>query len=186
MSNGILEHGQWNGECSDEHKFDEKLAERISTYFSSNGMKSVLDLGCGPGQYTRKFRADGLTAHGVDGNPTSAKFEGNLQVADLAVAQTFTGEWDVVMSLEVGEHIPKAFEQTFLDNITRHAKKQVVLSWGVLGQGGYGHVNCQTNEYIIEEMKKRGFRYLEAPSQDLRKNSVCGWFKNTIMVFERE
>lgn len=185
MNKGILDHGQWVGECKAEHMFDENLANELSRMLLSLGVKYVLDLGCGPGWYTRNFRKSGLLAHGVDGNPNTVNFEGGLQVADLATPQSFPGEWDAVMSLEVGEHIPKAFEQAFLDNIAKHSKKWVILSWGIPGQSGYGHVNCQTNEYIVEQMKARGFTSVWNWQDILRKGSTFYWFKNTIMVFEK-
>ena len=41
-----------------------------------------------------------------------------------------------VMSLEVGEHIPADYEAIFLDNLARHAKEGVLLSWARPNQGG--------------------------------------------------
>merc|ERR1711959_250741 len=62
------------------------------------------------------------------------------------------GQTDWVVSIEVGEHIEKAKEQAFLDNLATVARRGVILSWGVPGQTGYGHVNCQSNEYVVEQL----------------------------------
>ena len=39
---------------------------------SSSGKLSVIDLGCGMGEYVKAFRAAGLDANGLDGNPDTA------------------------------------------------------------------------------------------------------------------
>ena len=40
---------------------------------------------------------------------------------------------DWILSLEVGEHIPAQYEQNFIENLHRHNKKGIVLSWSVEG-----------------------------------------------------
>ena len=90
------------------------------------------------------------------------------------------------MSLEVGEHIPKASEQDLLDNVAGTASRGVVLSWAIIGQGGHGHVNCQNNEHIIHELSVRGFSYNATASARLREAvTKARWFTNTLMVFEK-
>jgi hypothetical protein len=62
----------------------------------------------------------------------------------------------------------------------------VILSWAIPGQGGFGHVNCASNAYIIEEMKQRGWVYLSKPSDYLRERcSGAEWCQDTVMVFEK-
>jgi len=87
------------------------------------------------------------------------------------------------MSLEVGEHIPSEFEQTFLDNLVVNKPKMIIVSWAIPGQVGDGHVNCQPNSYIEAQMKLRGYAINNAISMQLRSRSSLWWFKNTIMVF---
>jgi hypothetical protein len=87
------------------------------------------------------------------------------------------------MSLEVGEHIPAEFESIYLDNVAKHAKGLIILSWAVPGQNGDGHVNCQSNEHIIDEMHLRSFTLDEVATKALRNSASLWWFKNTIMVF---
>jgi hypothetical protein len=51
---------------------------------------------------------------------------------------------DWVMSLEVGEHIDAKYESTFVDNLHRANRKGIILSWGLVGQGGHSHVNLES------------------------------------------
>ena len=60
----------------------------------------------------------------------------------------------------------------------------IVLSWAIKGQGGYGHVNERSNEYIQNKIEEFDFFYREDSSHLLRSKASLGWFKNTIMVFQ--
>ncbi|XP_068232443.1 uncharacterized protein [Palaemon carinicauda] len=108
---------------------------------------------------------------------------GRIHTADLSVPLELDHKYDWVLSLEVGEHIPQEKEQTFLDNLVKYACKGIVLSWAVVGQGGYNHVNTRNNDYIQMQMEKRGLKMDQEASQMLRKKVVVPWFKNTLMVF---
>jgi hypothetical protein len=44
-----------------------------------------------------------------------------------------------------------------LDNIYRHAKEGIILSWAVSGQGGLSHINNRPLEYVRNAMMKNGF-----------------------------
>jgi hypothetical protein len=90
-----------------------------------------------------------------------------------------------VFCLEVGEHIPVQYEQTFIDNVCRAAKNDIVLSWAIIGQGGDGHVNCRNNDYVINQMAIRGFTIDIGKSNQLRNCANLFWFKNTVMYFKK-
>ena len=177
----IHPHGYWS-EVSEAntHACDTKLCDAIIKTFE---VETAIYIGCGDGAYTKRLNGAFISCIGVDGNPMTSKLsDGFCNVMDVSVPQMI-GRYDLVLSLEVGEHIPKKFEQIFIDNLCRASKKWICLSWGVVGQPGYGHVNCQNNEYVINEMQKRGFKYDKKKSDYLRKNCNFEWFKHTIMVF---
>ena len=105
---------------------------------------------------------------------------------DLSEPVDLGEKYDWVISLELGEHIPKRFEKTFINNLITHAKNGIILSWAVKGQGGVGHVNCQNNDYVKARMKELGFVDDIRAEEFLRKRAWRPWFKNTIMVFRKE
>ena len=109
-----------------------------------------------------------------------------MKFLDLSVPQYLDNTYDWVMSIEVGEHIPAQFEQVLLDNIARHARQGVVLTWAVPGQGGHHHINTRSNEYIIQKLNDLGFTYDVRESENLRNVSQVAWFKKTILVFHRQ
>lgn len=184
----IHEEGYWVGEdAKSEHLYDEGLGNALVQFFKKKKAQSLCDLGCGMGHYVQKFRAAGLSCDGYDGNPDTPTLSNNTcKVLNLATPHLFEIPYDWVMSIEVGEHIPKAYEQVYIENLHRNNQSGVVLSWGVKGQVGYGHVNCQDNDYIKRLFAQLGYTSDEREEQRLRESSNFWWFKHTIMVFRKQ
>lgn len=182
----IQPNGIWINKNQNEHAFDAPLAYCIVNFLKDKDLKSILDLGCGNGSYVRYFSQNNLQSDGYDGNPFTPEITNGLcGIADLSKAFVLENQYDCVMSLEVGEHIPKFYEEIFIGNIIRNAKDLVILSWAVPGQGGHGHVNCLENSYIKALMKEYGFENRLHAENILRQVSSLNWFKGTLMVFQR-
>jgi hypothetical protein len=179
-------NGIWDlNTAKKRHRFDAKLVDRIGQLWSP---KQFADLGCGNGRYCATFKAFGWpVVHGYEGTQgiTSLGVYDDIMTMDLTKKRWVGIEYDLVMCLEVGEHIPKEHEQTFIDNVCEFAAKDIILSWAVPGQGGKDHVNERPNDYVVNQFWDRKFHYDRAKSRDLRKSSSLKWFNNTIMVFNR-
>jgi len=148
-------------------------------------LKTIIDIGCGNGEYTRIFLKNGFACIGLDGSPLTPELSNNLcKIMDFSESVDI-GKFDLVFCLEVGEHIPSEYEQTFIDNICRASKNDIILSWAVEGQGGTGHVNERNNDYVIKEMSIRGFEIDNESTNFLRKQCKIPWFKGTIMYFKK-
>lgn len=183
----INELGFWETTDGTGHIHDRSLSNALCQYLLDNEIKTVVDFGCGMGDYAKAFKAHNLTVEAFDGNPnTETLTEGIGRVLDLSKPFYLKKKFDAVISLEVGEHIPAEFEVLFLDNICKHVRKKLIISWAVEGQGGSGHVNCRNNDYIIAQIEERGFKYNETASNKLRKAATnASWFSYTLMVFDR-
>jgi hypothetical protein len=183
----INKRGYWESDTSIGHIFDEQLCEALKFFIKNNKIKSLVDFGCGMGDYTKSFLSiEGIKCDAFDGNPnTPILTNGIASVLDLSKDFDLEKKYDCVLTLEVGEHLPEEYESIFLNNICKHTNKFVVLSWAIEGQGGDGHVNCKNNDYIIQQMKLRNFNYDLEKSNFLRNNARVSWFKNTVMVFEK-
>ena len=178
----ISNKGFWLTQDETGHCFDTSLALELKKLL---GTSKMLDLGCGPGHYTKYFLENGIESEGYDGNPNTPTISNGLcKVADLTQPHDF-GKKDWVLSLEVGEHIPKEYESVFIQNLIDHSTKGIVLSWATPGQPGDGHVNCQSNQYVIDLMAKNGFNFDQYSSEKLRNSAELWWFKNTLMVFKK-
>jgi len=167
---------------ADRHECDIPLCKAIIALLG-NEVKTAIDIGCGNGAYTKELRDGGIECAGYDGSPLTPELSNGLcGIMDFS-EEVDLGEFDLALSLEVGEHIPQQYEQVFIDNVCWSSKKYVILSWAVEGQGGMGHVNCRNNDYIIGEMEKRGFVFNEAFTNQLRSEISLYWLKDTLMVF---
>ncbi len=182
----INENGSWDTKNSNDHVFDEDLANSIVELCKSNKIESIVDFGCGEGKYFNLFKSNGFDCSGYDGNLNTEDLTNGL-CSRLLLNKPFNlkRKFDIVMSLEVGEHMPEKYELVFIKNLIKHTSKKIILSWAIVGQGGYGHVNCKSNEYIKSIFIQNGFVCNEEEENKLRESAFNSWFKNTIMVFDK-
>lgn len=124
-------------------------------------------------------------ARGFDGAPAVTQLtEGLVGEADLT-RQIDLGNADWVISLEVGEHVPKAHETLLFATLAKHALRGVILSWSA-HRGGRGHVNSRPLRYVMERMAAHGFFPDGAASKRLAASAkVAYWIGFSIMVYRR-
>lgn len=183
----IDKRGAWQGlDCDKFHVHDSALCSAIFNFLDKKKCSSLADVGCGEGKYVKYFMSKGLNAEGFDGNlKTKEISKGLCSTFDFSKPAKKFKKYDWVLSLEVGEHIPREYESVFMQNLNQLNTKGMILSWAVEGQSGKGHYNCRNNSYIIEKFVSMGYKYCEKDSMHLRQSSKAKWFKNTIMVFEK-
>lgn len=105
---------------------------------------------------------------------------------DLTLPQYGLPVYDWIISLEVAEHIPGEFEGVYLDNIVRHAREGVVLSWARPGQGGFQHVNNKDLISVIALFERLGFKHDPSDSKTLQEKAGVSWLKQNINVYRRK
>jgi cyclopropane fatty-acyl-phospholipid synthase-like methyltransferase len=104
---------------------------------------------------------------------------------DLTIPQFGIRQYDWIISLEVAEHIPEKYEAVYLDNIFRHAKEGILLSWAVPGQGGLSHINKKPIEYVTKVMRDNGFKRDAEKTMKLQTSASLPWIKRNINVYVR-
>ncbi|KAL4217203.1 hypothetical protein ACF0H5_023656 [Mactra antiquata] len=177
---------QTSVENSGQHKTDKQLIPVLAEFFKD---KHVASFGDGPGRYKQLLLDTGLLKgyDAYDGAPFSEKTsEGRVQYLDLTLPQYGLPLYDWVMSLEVAEHIPKEYEAIYIDNIVRHAKEGIVISWAKPGQEGYSHVNNRPFEYVNNTLKKEGFDHDAEASDKIKKAAKLEWLQWNTNVFRRK
>ena len=187
----INENGFWEGSEWGEgghHVHDTRLSSALLLFFTKEKIKTLCDFGCGMGQYVKDFRENDLDACGYDGNPNTPELTNNrCKVLDLSKPIKFETPFTWVMSLEVGEHLPKKFEDIFINNLHNNNEKGIVLSWAVKGQGGDGHFNEQDNDYIKSKICNLGYiNDIETETILRRQVSTGYWFRKSLMVFRKK
>jgi hypothetical protein len=168
------------------------FASRLASYLSKlPGVRVVVDLGCGPGTYTRALRAAGVDCRGTDSSPCVPE---GPEFKHVDLASVDYREWvagvgaDLCLCLEVFEHV----DLSLADEAVRAAcatAPLILLSAAHPGQGGAGHVNCQPKSYWLEKFCRRGFYYCpeetEAVVAYARSGYHMGWFTMNAMMLRR-
>lgn len=178
------------GVFTHEHKqkLDESLAKKIIDFCTVNKLHYVADLGCSNGRYCNYLTAHGnLACVGYEGNSNIKREYSPIHIADLSKPLHNGLKYDLVLCLEVGEHIPPEKSDIFLDNVISFAKKDILLSWATPERkgGGIGHVNERTNSEVIAMMESKGFQFSGHVTEIFREACSVRWFKTNLMCFWR-
>ena len=149
--------------------------------------KSVVDVGCGLGTWLAVFREQGATATlGIDGewidrNHLEIPSE-SFMAFDLTQPLRLDRRFDLVVSLEVAEHLPPEAAETFVDSLTRLGST-ILFSAAIPSQGGTHHVNEQWPEYWAHLFEKRGFRVVDAIRRRVWENgAVATWYAQNALL----
>jgi len=182
----IRENGIWDVNKENAlHLFDKDLSKFLCDFLKKEKAKSVVDIGCGLADYSNEIKKIGIDVFCYDGNPKIKENNGIIiKNVDLS-KKCYMQICDWALCIEVGEHIPKKYEENFIDNLHRSNKNGIILSWAIEGQGGDGHVNCKNNIYIKKIFNSLGYSNDIIVEKEIRKNSIYSWFKNTIMIFRK-
>lgn len=150
--------------------------------------QSVLDVGCGSGIYLKILQSltDG-EVFGVDGVERSSTMlnEGEFQTVNLEQDLDFGRRYDLVVCLEVLEHLKPEMAYKSLDLIERSARERIVFSAAELGQPGHGHINCRPIEFWLDAWAERGWYPNLYDTLALRAASNFSWFRRNIIVLDK-
>lgn len=184
LRNIITTDGIWTKEDAEHHQSSIKFAKWLESYLPKDTL--VVDMGCGNGYYMAYLERHGFYAVGIDGNDNTEILCTDFFKANFAVPIEITKKCSIV-SLEVGEHIPKESQETFMKSLTDSCDKHLILSWASIGQPGIGHINCRDQKEVIADVESRGFKLNEAATKAARANvdKNCDWLERNLLVFER-
>jgi 2-polyprenyl-3-methyl-5-hydroxy-6-metoxy-1,4-benzoquinol methylase len=127
---------------------------------------SVLDVGCGVGLWLKAYESQGISdIMGLDGvwvpQENIVVTKDKFKTHDLTTPFSLGRKFDLVMCLEVAEHLPEVSADILLDSLVAHGDL-IMFSAAIPGQGGFCHVNEQYQEYWIARFKNRGFTAYDA------------------------
>jgi SAM-dependent methyltransferase len=150
--------------------------------------RSVLDVGCGRGTWLRVFRDHGVSEIvGIDGPhvPLNALEipRDNFLACDLQQPIRVEGTFDLVVSLEVAEHLDKSFATTFVESLVAHAPV-VLFSAAIPFQGGAGHVNEAWQSTWAERFAACGYTPVDAIRPRIwRDERVAYWYAQNTLLY---
>jgi hypothetical protein len=150
------------------------------------------DLGCGNAgiiSYLQKFKRK---VWGVDSqvdNLGDVPSNIDFQQTDLSQSVKLK-KADIILSLEVGEHLPRDTEDMFLENLFYAEPKVIIMSVATTGQTAKSHTNLKPRKVWIEKIEKQGFKEDETLEYQFKKDldgqlRVKKWYYWNIIIFKK-
>ncbi len=176
------------------HRSDSRRsAQRLLQYvFRLVTPRSVVDIGCGVGTWLSVCWDHGITdILGIDGpwvDPQALYIPPRcFRCADLTVPLQLERTFDLVLSLEVAEHLPSEKAEIYVDTITR-CGPVILFSAAIPGQGGIDHRNEQWPSYWLSLLTKRGFTAFDILRKYIWNDEAIEWWyrQNVLLIVSEE
>lgn len=152
---------------------------------------SVLDVGCGIGTWLRVFEENGVTDYlGVDGdyvNRDLLKISGaNFKAKDLRTEWSLNRKFDLVICLEVAEHLPEENADQLVKMLISHGDA-IIFSAAIPNQGGQNHLNEQWPEYWQAIFARYGYHFHDVIRPLIWSNpNVNWWYKQNMFLVKKD
>ncbi len=156
-------------------------------------IQSVVDFGCGLGTWLRAFKEKGVhEILGLDGEWCDKSLllknltESDFKMVDLESPISLNKTYDLVISLEVAEHLSEKAADTFVQSLV-NAGNVILFSAAIPGQGGYNHLNEQFPEYWEEKFLRHGYIF-----HDIIRDKIWDiaeiefWYKQNMFIVAHE
>ena len=109
---------------------------------------SVIDFGCGCGFILERLLMRGITdVLGIEGSEEVRPFIPESLIDHIGIADVLLVDsigYDLAITIEVAEHIEEKNAARFVNNICNASDNLIWWTAAAPGQGGTGHINCQS------------------------------------------
>ena len=173
--------------------FNTKSADHLlNVLFDIIKPTSVLDVGCGNGSWLKAFENHKIIdIIGVDGfyvPKESLLIDVNKFVAaDLTKPLKLNRKFDLIVSLEVAEHLPEESADVFVKNLITHGDT-ILFSAAIPYQGGLRHLNEQYPSYWQKIFAKYDYAFYDIIRPKIwNDKDVKVWYKqNSFIVANKD
>ena len=164
-------------------------AERVlHLVYDKIKVRSVLDVGCGRGLWLAVAAELGATETiGIEGPWIEAEtpyiaFD-DILTRDLELGFDLNRSFDLVMSIEVGEHLSAIAAETFVTSLVRHGDF-ILFSAAIPFQPGTGHNNCQFPDYWAGLFANHGYLPVDFIRRAVWNDSgMHVWIRQNVLAF---
>lgn len=169
------------------HKSTDAPLEIVPFLIDRFHPRSVIDVGCGIGTFLHVFMESNVQdIMGIDGewvDPSSLLFPKEYFIEkDLERPFCLDRKYDLVLCLEVGEHLVPEAASILVDNLTSLGDI-IIFSAAIKNQGGQNHINEQSFDYWAEKFGKKGFHFYDIFRSHFWNNKkVSWWYKQNMFL----
>lgn len=141
------------------HNWITHVDEGALKYFRDElNVKTMVDVGCGPGGQVRAAISLGLDAVGIDGDPRVIAESKDITIHECDYTkETHEVNVDLVWSTEFVEHVKEEYQDNYMKTFA--GGKHVFITFAPPGKGGNHHVNLKPSSYWIEVFERYGFQH---------------------------
>jgi SAM-dependent methyltransferase len=148
---------------------------------------SVIDVGCGNGTWLKVWKSFGVkNIVGIDGayvNPDQLLIDKKEFVPfDLESGYLSDEKFDLVTSLEVGEHIASKHALRYVDSLCRLGNI-ILFSAALPGQPGTNHINAQYPEYWVNLFAMHNYVAVDCLRSQIWENPKIEWWYRQNIFF---
>ena len=172
----------------DPEYHNSKAASRIVPIISKMFKpQSVLDVGCGTGDFLKIFSEQGITdLAGVDGTWLDMTKlvvpQEMIRICDLEQGFNFSRRYDVVLCLEVAEHLQESAAEQLVSSLVTHGDV-IIFSAAIPYQGGQNHINEQWIDYWQQKFEKHNYHLHDLIRPLIWNDSeIFWWYRQNIFV----
>lgn len=157
----------------------------IAEYFSP---ESVIDYGCGIGSFIQGLKECNVNVKGYEISKAAKPFIDSSIIEDIEFKNILNVKdyADISLCLEVAEHIDPDNSDRLVKMLCGNTKDYIIFTAAPPGQGGTGHINCQSKKYWIDLFKKYSWVLdIEAIEHLISKVKIADYYINNLMIFTK-
>lgn len=150
-------------------------------------IESVIDVGCGEGAWLNIAKQHQKSVFGIDGDHVKRERllieNDEFESFNLEMPLSLNNRWDLVISLEVAEHLSPGRAIGFIESLCSFGDI-VLFSAAVPHQGGVNHLNERRLNYWIKLFDNHGYK----PSGIIRyyfwnDDRIMHYYRQNMMLF---
>jgi hypothetical protein len=109
-----------------------------------------------------------------------------FRCVDLEKPITLDKTYDLVISLEVAEHLSESSAEVLVESLVK-AGKVILFSAAIPKQGGFNHINEQWPSYWEDKFQKFAYRFHDIIRWDIwNREDIEVWYKQNIFIVAHE
>ena len=167
----------------------------LGSVLGSFEVNSAADVGCGVGPWLKAATEHNIeNILGIDGDyvdrdslyiPPEHFLSWNLEKVGFAQEIVESSRFDLVISMEVAEHLPQERAPSFVEELCQLGDL-ILFSAAIPGQGGIAHINEQPLDYWAKLFAEHNYDCFDYLRRDLWHQDECAWwYLQNVLLFAK-